>query len=1053
MWGFFYAVPDCLPTSCHGCLHHDLVQIATPRWGFVYLGKRHSMENQDIGFQVGFVALNQYFSQVSDIERRTVKAMDNVAQSGKRAGRSFREFADEIPGVGRAMQLARNPVVLFGAAVVGVVGILGKGISAASEFENQFLELRNLNLDKTAATMDGVRQSVLDLSLQTGIAATQASKSFFDVQSATGLFGDQVEDVVRQVGIFATATKTDMDAAINQTVKGMAAFGFQVDELNGFLASNFATVQLGVTTYDQLAKVQVQFSGAAAAANQTVDEANKLFAINTKLAQSTAEAATLTKTAFQDLGKKNTVDGLAQIGVSVFDAAGSMRSITDISRDLVPQLKRLSGQDFAKLKDQIGGSEGLRAFLDAARNSGDDLLDTFDEFDKAKEKFDVNALLENAKGDFTVLSKIVGEQLNTVFIQLGSAILPIIARVLDSISGIIPTVVQFFHDWSGVIETLIIGVGALATALGIAKVAIKGLSVATTVYNAVMVFSASVMRTVRTAVLAMALSYNIAGGGIRGVAAAVQTLTGSLRANPFTAAAVGVTALAAGLIALVGRLKNTETQMDRVRKLSDEVAAATGRESAEANRLFEALKNPNLEREHKGRIIKTLIEKYGQYLGDLSDEETLLNNIELAQRRVNNAIEQSVISRIKQEKQEGLYEQKVRAVVAATGEILAQIPIERDELRQLVDARVAAIKSGEDLMEVEQQMVRRFARLQDAADMTIDFSDATRAVRNLANELVAIDKDLAQVDQDFSLLGDGTLPIVADAVDEVTESLSIYAANSIKGVSERLKEMRDKLEGVEFGTALFYEYAASVRELRKELDQMRAAAEFELRDASMLTTLQTLPAPQFPDAVIPVRGPDTISFFDAELQAQLDAEFAQMLAMMEKFQGDLAQLAQGISDTLVNGIGDAFFNLGKAFGSGLSAGEAFKSFLVDLGKLVLVEVPKLVGLFMLQTAVGLGFPAGVPFAVAGVALLALSGLAGGLLDKIAGAGAAGQAAPFDPGTADISAPQQQVAAGLSAFNAQDFGQAHVGLRIYIGNEEVTRFIRTDLERELDLQGG
>jgi tape measure domain-containing protein len=135
---------------------------------------------------------------------------------------------------------------------------------------------------------------------------------------------------------------------------------------------------------------------------------------------------------------------------------------------------------------------------------------------------------------------------------------------------------------------------------------------------------------------------------------------------------------------------------------------------------------------------------------------------------------------------------------------------------------------------------------------------------------------------------------------------------------------------------------------------------------------------------------------------------------------DVEAMGQEVERVIVSGVANSFQafgnEIGKALASGASAADAFATLFRGLLSVILVEVPKLVGMFLLQSAVGLGFPAGVPFAVAGLALLALSGIAGGLLSS-AGNGQQQVAQPQATQSAALGAQATGSGSGLSAFNA------------------------------------
>lgn len=102
-----------------------------------------------------------------------------------------------------------------------------------------------------------------------------------------------------------------------------------------------------------------------------------------------------------------------------------------------------------------------------------------------------------------------------------------------------------------------------------------------------------------------------------------------------------------------------------------------------------------------------------------------------------------------------------------------------------------------------------------------------------------------------------------------------------------------------------------------------------------------------------------------------------------EFTQSLKELASGgfkmsldLLSTTFQNIG---YNLGELISGTKSAKDAFAVFTKTMLDLVLVQVPKLLGVFLLQGAVTLGFPAGIPLALAGLALVGFSGIAGGLL--------------------------------------------------------------------------
>lgn len=325
-------------------------------------------------------------------------------------------------------------------ALVGALSLgLAKGVQAAEQYGRGFRELRNLNLDKTQAELDQLNDSLLGLSFERGLNAEAVTKAYYDIQSATGQYGEDVLRMAGRIGEASRALNMDYSSAVNAVSKSMLAFKLEADQVDAIMASNAKTVQVGVTTFDELARSQTEYAGAASAVGQTLDSANKVFAALTQSTKNSAVAATMTKGAFQDLTKANTVNGLNQIGVAVFDANGQLRQADAILRDLVPQLSQMSDQEFSALKEEIGGSEGLRGLLDQAKGSGDNLLRTLDAFDASQ--IEVGKVIEMANNDLDVMRDKLANQINAKFIELGRLVQPIVVAMLKGFSWVLERVV------------------------------------------------------------------------------------------------------------------------------------------------------------------------------------------------------------------------------------------------------------------------------------------------------------------------------------------------------------------------------------------------------------------------------------------------------------------------------------------------------------------------------------------------------------------------------------------------------------------------------------
>ena len=357
------------------------------------------------------------FKSVNAMQAKMNTLKFNFAKNSK-------EIMNEVPLIGNAFRLVSNPIAL----TVAGVAALGKGIDyttqKAANFNTQFRNLANLNLDKSKREIDSLRRMVLDTAYDKGFNTDKTVMGYFDVQSTTGKFGGEVKRIVEKQGEFANLMQADFNEYIAGTAKGMANFGFGAEKLDEFNRSAYATVKVGVTTFDQLAKVQSVYAGAAAANNQTFDTANKLLALFTVKTKSVDEAATLTKSMFNDLTKDATIKAFKKIGISIYDTNGNIKQADSLMMELNKKFLALDGdKKVIALKNQFTGSDGLISLVQAATDKSGQLQNTFNSFDSTK--LGLNKALELARNDVNYINETLQNKIKALESEIGTNLLPL----------------------------------------------------------------------------------------------------------------------------------------------------------------------------------------------------------------------------------------------------------------------------------------------------------------------------------------------------------------------------------------------------------------------------------------------------------------------------------------------------------------------------------------------------------------------------------------------------------------------------------------------------
>lgn len=331
-------------------------------------------------------------------------------------------------GIGGVVGMLANlpPQAAAAAAALAVItaGFVATTAEAAS-FEHKYRELSNLNLDKTTAQVGQLRDSVLDAAFDKGINASAMSKGFFDFQSITGKYGDEVDRTGRKVADFSKSYIVDFNKQLEGTGQAMKSFGFGGDQVDRFLASTVKTVQTGKTTFEQLSQVRSEYFDSAAGAGFDFEGADKLFAAYSLGAKSVDVAATQVKETFRGLSDGKVIAGLKAQGVNVFDPlTHKIRTMDQIAAGMVKTFAtaRMSDEAFAKIKSDIGGGDGIAMLLNKARAQGQGFLQVFKDFDGTT--VDMKAALAGANRDLYTMWDTAKAKFGVALIRIGTQVLP-----------------------------------------------------------------------------------------------------------------------------------------------------------------------------------------------------------------------------------------------------------------------------------------------------------------------------------------------------------------------------------------------------------------------------------------------------------------------------------------------------------------------------------------------------------------------------------------------------------------------------------------------------
>ena len=494
--------------------------------------------------------------------------LKNLPNNLQIVGDAFKTSGDKIKGVGEAF----TPVSAAAAAGIGA------SVKLASDFENSMAKVSTI-ADTSKVPMEDLKQSIIDLSNATGIAAPEIAANVYDAISAGQDTADAVS-FVENATTLAKAGFTSSASALDILTTAMNAYGLEADEVTKVSDILITTQNLGKTTVDQLASSMGKVIPTAKANGVELETLAASYAVMTSNGIATAETTTYINSMLNELGKKGSsaekafrkaTSGIKEGGLSMKEAMESGMSLTDVLALLDQQAQK----DKTTIANLFGSAEAGKAatvLLDNAEQLNTTIAAMGESAGTTQEAFEKLDTTSNT-------ANIALNQIKNAGIEMGTTLLTMLAPAIQSVSEGIQKLSKWFSGLDDSTKKTI-----ATAALVVAAIA------------PVLVVIGSVVSAVGTIISAIGAAVPIitsVGTAFAGVAAA---------AAPFIAIAAAV--VAAGVLIY----QNWDLIKEKAAELAAKVAEKFQEIKAKATEIFESIKTTVSEKFNalKETVIETV---------------------------------------------------------------------------------------------------------------------------------------------------------------------------------------------------------------------------------------------------------------------------------------------------------------------------------------------------------------------------------------------------------------------------------------------------------------
>lgn len=918
-----------------------------------------------------------------------------------------------------------------------------KAIDAFADFDQGLADLSSIT-GATGKDLAAMGESARDMGLNVTGGATAALKAMEAIGSAKPELLQSTEALVAMTeaaNVLAKASGDALPQAAQNLTGIMNQFGASAEQADRYINVLAAGSLEGAANITELA-ASMQSAGAMAAAfNVPIEE---------------------TVAALETLADKS-IKG-AEAGTALRNILTVMSATDALPADALQQLEKF-GVDLDRVSNKaLPFNERLAELA----KIGGDATAIVKVFGKENEVAAL-ALLNNTERAAELTKAVTGTQTayeqaatrSATFKASMERLQNVAQDLLIDIGALLAPVIQFGAELLANKEALVF-VGAALLAYNGSAILAAASTVAMNIATAAQAAYLSASITVQAAYIAIT-SANATATGI--ATAAMRLFNVVVASNPLGAAIVAATALGAAFYYLSDSTKALTKEEAYHADLSKQVADGFGKESAGAAILFDKLEKLNPKSAEAKTVRDEINTTYKAYLPNLLTEATSLEGVAKAQDAVNAALLTKIRLQVKEQEltraitvQQTAVIEAYNSVGKATGASAAAIQkaissVQATLAKGSEDQRLATLQASGDFDALARELAKVSGAGVDvqktindiaAAGLGLEFLDAAGAVSITEDSIKSLLAFMDEVPASAKNAGKGL-----GNDDDGLGGQAIAAAGSIDALNAQLSKLRDEfnatgsasmrmslgqdiaelettLERVTAQGAPLDSFIVKTQDVSAALTDMGAVAQRSMRDASQLAA-------------------DAAGSFTAAEPAILSFKGKLIEALGEGAVGELEKGLQNIGQAFMDFGVSAATSIGYAIGAGEDLGEAFRKSVTAL----LVEVPKLAGMALLNAAATTPSPASLPMAVAGLALLGLSGIVKGVE---AGNDAKLQAAK-DAGAMPSISSQAEAGGltGLSVTSNDPFAGRTIILNV--DGREVEAAVTTRQDEKQRLRGG
>ncbi len=711
--------------------------------------------------------------------------------------------SDTLQKLGRGLKNIVSDVIRTGESFSASMSEVG-AISGATAEELQQLE--------DAARLYGST---------TRYSATEAADAL-KYMALAGWNAQQSIDGLPAVLNLAAASGMDLGKASDIVTDYITAFGLSVDDASRFVDIMSYAMSNSNTTTEMLGEAYKNCAATAHSMGISVEEVTAVLMTMANAGVKGGEAGTTLNTLMTRLATdtKGCASALKEYGVEVYDATGSMNSLSDILSGMVGVWDTLTQEQQANLSKMIAGTNqyaGFQTVMQGMSKAAKDAGMSFDDYTKA---------LESCDGTAQKMASTMSDNLSGDMKAMQSALDELKLKIFDDAEQPLRNIVQWItRNGIPALEALVKNIDKIIPVVVAATAAMVS-------YKAALAVE-SIIKGVQQGLAALRAARIADTAATEAEAAAQTALNTAQAANPIGLLVGAIGGLAAGLVSVAmmtntaaAETKNYNQELEELLKKQSEAEADA---AAEAKRIellkteYDELKDKTSLTVREKERLNAVCEELAGKLGITTEE---LKTQEGAYRDLTGEVE-NYIRKLKEQAKYEYY-----------GDIIAEAQKSavkaEDEIQKLSKAIGLLFTGNKKDYDEALEMFQALGISTDDLDDAIN--EAERQINEYRKQLEKANAVMKDAEESYLALGDSA----DDATDSI-ETLNETADDGTKSLEDLKQEAEESSKKLEELAKESKNLQSQSNSLRSEMNSLaNSMKQLENGEALSLSTLLDL---------------------------------------------------------------------------------------------------------------------------------------------------------------------------------------------------------------------